>query len=104
MPVIYRDNLDWIAIEDELVSLHLKGQIEENPIFLDKKNKILKYVLATGKSLPILKQDIKNNKLFNRRLFSRKSKKQSEKKSLTKTRYLWAVKGHHVGFAVGVVR
>ena len=65
-------------IEDELVSLHLNGQIEENPNFLDKKNKILKYVLVTGKSLPILKQDIKNNKLFNRRLFSRKSKKLSD--------------------------
>ena len=39
MPIDYKnnymENLDWIGIEDELVSLHRFGQIEENPIFLD---------------------------------------------------------------------
>jgi len=29
----YIRNLDWIGIEDELISLHKLGQIERNPIF-----------------------------------------------------------------------
>ena len=68
LPVIHKNDLNKLSIEQKMKSLHLNRQIEQNPLLLTNQTKTIKHTSTTVRSLPSLKNGIKNNKLFNRRV------------------------------------